>query len=97
MCWMAFGESMGSVGMQEDTFKLFVGGGYLSLRRNHEAETHQARCDRFGESRNMNPGDIPYVKGEMESPYKRRPRCIRIQSKFTRNMAEVDAGKNPPR
>ena len=41
----------------------------------------------------MNPGDIPYVKGEMEISYKRRLRRIRIQSKFTHNMAEVDAGK----
>ena len=33
-------------GIQEEVFKILVSGGYLDLRRNHEAETHHVRWHR---------------------------------------------------
>ena len=39
------------------------------------------------------PRRLPVVQGEMGISYKRRLRRARLQAKFARNMAEVDAGK----
>ena len=45
--WISVDESRPTVGIEEDVFKIFVSGGDICLRENHEAETHfanWARC-----------------------------------------------------
>ena len=41
----------------------------------------------------MNPNDIPIVPNAMEASYKRRVRCVRLQSRFTHNAADTCSGK----
>ena len=88
--WLSIDESKPSMGMEEDVFKLFVSGGSLCLRKNHEAETHYDNWSRCGETRAMNPDDIPHVASAVESSYKRRLRCARMREMFTSIPSDVN-------
>ena len=91
MKWLSVDESMPTVGIAEGVFKIFVSGGDICLRENHEAETHFADWPRCGKTWSMNPDDVPYVPSAMESAYRRRLRCVVMRSKFTQNPGEVCA------
>ena len=60
----------------------------LALRRNRNAETRFASWEYTGKSWRMGPNDVPIVPNAMEASYKRRVRCVRLQSKFTHNAAD---------
>ena len=88
--WLSVDESKPDLGIEEGVFKIFISGGSLCLRKNHEAETHYESWSNCGETWAMNPGDTPRVPGAMESAYKRRLRCVRMRAKFTSAPGEVD-------
>ena len=87
--WISIDESRPAIGIEEEVFKIFVAGGELCLRRNHEAETHFACWPTCGKTWCMNPDDIPNVPSAMESAYERRLRCVVLRSKFTQDPAKV--------
>ena len=88
--WLAFDEMKPFAGIQEEIFKMLVSGGFLDLRRNHEAETHYARWHRACESWNGNERDIPFISSAKEHTFKRRIRGVRLSSQFTTDPTKVD-------
>ena len=50
MRWVSVDESKNTLGIEDDVFKIFVSGGSLFLRKNHEAATHMADWSYCGES-----------------------------------------------
>ena len=87
--WISVDESRPSAGIEEEVFGIFVSGGELCLRRNHEAETHFAGWPACGKTWCMNPDDVPHVPIAMESDFKRRLRCVVLRSKFTQGPGKV--------
>ena len=88
--FMVFDESKRDQGIVEDQVKLFVGGGRMPLRRNHEADTKYAQWAFTGKVWNMNIGDVPYVPTAEERSHARRYRCTFMRSKFTNDASEVN-------
>ena len=88
--WISFDEGRPTLGVEEDIFKLFVSGGSLCLRKNHEAETHFADWPRRGKSWAMNPDDVPRVPSATESAYRRRIQCVRMRAWFSAKKELVD-------
>ena len=88
--FLTFDECKRDQGLVEDIVKVFVGGGWLPLRRNHEAETRYGHWPNTGKVWAMNVGDIPKVPTAEEVSHRRRFRCTYTRSKFTANHDEVD-------
>ena len=55
----------------------------MDLRRNHEAETHQADWERAVESWNGNEKDVPRISSAKETAFTRRFRGVRLSAKYT--------------
>ena len=91
--YMVFDESKREQGIMEDQMKLFVGGGRIPLRRNHEAETKYAQWSCTGKVWAMNMGDIPHVPTALERSHARRYRCTFMRSQFINDGAKVDVEK----
>ena len=89
-CYLVFDECRREQGLIEDLVKVFVGGGWLPLRRNHEAETKYAHWAFAGKAWCLNVGDIPYLPTSQEISHARRFRCTFMRSHFTSNVADVD-------
>ncbi|CAJ1337493.1 unnamed protein product [Effrenium voratum] len=88
--YMVFDESKRDQGIVEDQVKLYVGGGRIPLRRNHEAETKYAQWSCTAKVWNMNVGDIPFVPTAEERSHARRYRCTFMRSKFTNDVGEIN-------
>ena len=90
-CYMVFDECRREQGLVEDLVKVFVGGGWLPLRRNHEAETKYGHWSYAGKVWCLNVGDIPHLPTAEEISHARRFRRTFMRSHFTSNGAEVAA------
>lgn len=88
--YMVFDESKRDHGIIEDQVKLFVGGGPMPLRRNHEADTKYGQWPHTGKVWNMNVGDIPHVPTAQERSHARRYRCTYMRSRFSNLLTEVN-------
>lgn len=88
--FITFDECKREQGIMEDIIKVFVGGGWLPLGRNHEAETKYGHWAQTGKVWAMNTGDIPKVPTAEEISHQRRFRCTYMRSKFTAVEDEVD-------
>ena len=88
--FLTFDECKRDSGIMEDIVKVFVGGGWLPLRRNHEAETRYGHWACTGKVWAMNSGDIPRVPTAEEVSHQRRFRCTYMRSTFTALEEEVD-------
>ena len=88
--FLTFDECKRDQGIMEDTVKVFVGGGWLPLRRNHEAETKYGHWAHSAKVWAMNVGDTPRVPTAEEVSHQRRFRCTYMRSKFTAIQDEVD-------
>ncbi|CAE7300863.1 unnamed protein product [Symbiodinium necroappetens] len=86
---LTFDEVRPGQGLLEDVFKVFVGGGYMPLRRNHEAETRYASWEYCAKAWLMNSGDIPHVPTAMETSHARRFRCTFLRNTLTYESGEV--------
>ncbi|CAE6948302.1 unnamed protein product [Symbiodinium sp. CCMP2456] len=89
-CYLVFDECRREQGLIEDLVKVFVGGGWLPLRRNHEPETKYGHWAFAGKAWCLNVGDIPYLPTSQEISHARRFRCTFMRSHFTSNAADVD-------
>ena len=90
--WLSVDEARPTSGVEGDIFKVFVTGGPLCLRKNHESETHHATWAKCGKSWAMNPDDAPYVPSAERNLYKRRLRCLRMRPKFSASQEESGPG-----
>ena len=68
--------------VDEDVMRVFLSGDRLPLRRNHEAETYEARWHKVGKSWNGNCKDCPYIASARESCFARRFRAMCLHSQF---------------
>ena len=88
--WMGFDEMKPNSTLEEEIFKLFVAGGFVDLRRNHEMETNSAQWNRSGKSWNGNEKDTPFVPSAREKTFTRRFRCLRLHGSYTMDSSKVD-------
>ena len=88
--FISIDEAKGDCGILDDVFKLFIGGGSLPLRRNHESETRYGRWPFTGKVWSFNTGDTPKVATAEERSYARRVRCTYMRSTFTNIPSEVN-------
>lgn len=90
---LTFDECRRDQGLVEDLMKVFLGGGKIPLRRNHEAETKYGSFQFVGRSWNLNAGDIPHVATAQEKSNARRYRATFMRSTITNNPEEVSVTK----
>ena len=88
---MVFDECRREQGLVQDLVKVFVGGGWLPLCRNHVSETKYDHWSYAGKVWCLNVGDIPHLPTAEEICHARRFRCTFMRSHFTCNGAEVAA------
>jgi hypothetical protein len=88
--WLNFDESKPSSGMEEEIVKVLLSGGWLALRRSHEAETSHHAWPTAGKSWPMNTGDIPWVASAEDACWRRRMRAYRTFCEFVSDPSKVD-------
>ncbi|CAJ1383870.1 unnamed protein product [Effrenium voratum] len=87
---LTFDECRRDHGLAEDVLKVFVGGGKMPLRKNHEADTKYASWEFCGKNWCMNVGDVPAVPTAEERSHARRIRCCFMRSSFSNQPEEID-------
>jgi hypothetical protein len=87
---LTFDECRRDQGLVEDVVKVFLGGGKMPLRKNHEGETKYASWEYCGKNWNMNLGDIPHVPTAEEKSHARRYRCNYMRATLTNDPEKVD-------
>ena len=88
--WMTFDEANRELGADEASVKVFVGGGLMPLRKNHEAETHYGKYDKTGKAWCFNLGDMPSIPTAEETSHARRYRGIYHRAEFTSDETRVN-------
>ena len=92
--WLNFDESKPSSGLEEEIFKLLLSGGFLALRRNHEAETTYYAWPWAGKTHPMNDGDIPWVPTAEDECFLWRICVYRTRCILVLRSEDVDPSKH---
>ena len=77
-CYMVFDECRREQGLVEDLVKVFVGGGWLALRRNHEAETKYGHWS-YAAGQRAHPADSANGSLDGSRPAQRAQRTQQTQ------------------
>lgn len=87
---LSFDEARRGAGLIEDVLKVFISGGLLPLRRNHEQETHYISFEYCAKNWLLNSADIPLLPAAMETSHSRRFLCTYMRNELTHDPRKVN-------
>ena len=90
---MTVDEVRREAGLQEDTLKVFIAGGLLPMRKNHQPETTYHSFEYCAKTWLMNTADIPYLPTALETSNSRHFLCTFMRNSLTYDAEQVDVSR----